>query len=469
MNIRKKLFLIPIISCLFSFSSVFAWWIDHFEVKFTPESAKVWESLDLYIEAVDKNNVSVTDYEWTVLIFSESDPEAELPIALEENTYTFLASDQWKIIFENSVKFLEKWTQNIHVYDFQDETVFGIAEAEITKEEVDANINIDIISPENNLTIWENKIKISWSSNKNHQIKIILNQSTDFLTTTNDDWIYEKEITDLEEWENSFKAQVLDWDWKVVWESEEIKIKVEWNTISLKNIKTTPEEIISEWAFEVEIIATPGLSEVSTIINDVITIFEEKSEWTYIAKIYAPKEEWSYKIDVILKDELWHENKELWAWSIKVIALKAPKEVDKNTSTWTVTTQEIEKEINKDTNEKKTLEIKWLKLVELKTRSILTWNEVNWAKSYNVYKKLIDWELELIENVEEARFEIAITWDEVKYDYFAVKAISETEEWEIYEWDLSEATKVKTWPELIILLLISLFIWWLFIIKQKRA
>jgi hypothetical protein len=29
-----------------------------------------------------------------VLIFSESDPEAELPTTLEENTYTFKASDQ---------------------------------------------------------------------------------------------------------------------------------------------------------------------------------------------------------------------------------------------------------------------------------------------------------------------------------------------------------------------------------------
>jgi len=43
-----------------------------------------------------------------VLIFSESDPEAELPILLEENTYTFKSVDQGKIVFENAIKFFKE-------------------------------------------------------------------------------------------------------------------------------------------------------------------------------------------------------------------------------------------------------------------------------------------------------------------------------------------------------------------------
>jgi len=121
-------------------------------------------------------------------------------------------------------------------------------------------------------------------------------------------------------------------------------------------------------------------------------------------------------------------------------------------------------------NDKKDLKITWLKLVELKTKSILTWDNIDWAKSYNVYKKLENENLELIVNVLEPKFEIEITWDEVKYDYFAVKALAETSSWEIYEWDLSEATKIKTGPEMLILLLISIFSAWLYLVsKQKRA
>jgi hypothetical protein len=40
----------------------------------------------------------------------------------------------------------------------------------------------------------------------------------------------------------------------------------------------------------------------------------------------------------------------------------------------------------------------------------------------------------------------------------------------LYEWSLSDATKVKTGPEMIILLLLSLFLGWLvFIVKYNRA
>jgi len=48
----------------------------------------------MIIEAVDKNNSIVNDYKGMILIFSESDPEAQLPIILQENTYTFKSSDQ---------------------------------------------------------------------------------------------------------------------------------------------------------------------------------------------------------------------------------------------------------------------------------------------------------------------------------------------------------------------------------------
>ena len=48
--------------------------------------------------------------------------------------------------------------------------------------------------------------------------------------------------------------------------------------------------------------------------------------------------------------------------------------------------------------------------------------------------------------------------------------MAESEEGVIYEWDLSEATKIKTWPELLILLLISLFVWGIYIAyKQKKV
>lgn len=458
----KKIALAMFSYSILSFSTVFAAWIDHFEVKLNPETADVNEALDLSIKAVDKNNVVIDNYDWTILIFSESDPEAELPSKVKDNTYTYLSSDQWVIKFENAVKFKAAWIQNIHVYDLNDDTVSWIAEVTINEAKVIQNLDIEITSPENWLIIWEKKIWISWTTKKNHKVKIILNGKNEFDTTSNNDWSYEYELKDLLDWDNVIKAQVLDSDLNVVWESKEVNIKVDSDNLNIKNIKVTPESVEPENSFEVKIVTNPKLSNVEIILNDVITKLEETTDWIYSAKVYAPKEPGTYKIDVKIKDELGHEKTLLWSSSIIVKKLELAAAVDKE-----IKKSIIEKPIN---NSKKDLTIKWLKLVELKSKSILTWNPVEWAESYNIYKKSNNWNLELITNVKTTKFEVLFWKKEVKYDYFAVKAVSKTDNWEIYEWSLSNATKVKTGPEIIILFLLSLFIGWIIlIIKQRKA
>lgn len=461
-NIKKWL-LAFFASALLINTWVYAAGIDHFEVEFTPNKAKVWESMDLTIEAVDKNNETILDYDGTILIFSESDPEAELPSALEENTYTFSVADQWKIKFENSVKFKSPGTQNIHIYDLNDDTVFGIAEAEITQKEVIKNIDISIVSPETGLTIWSNSISVSWTTQKNYQVKIIVNGSDEYNTTSNNDGIFEKAVEDLSDGDNVIEAQVIDADDNVVWESTKVNIRVDKSSLDIKSVKVTPESVEVENSYEVEVVSNQGLSEVNVIVDDVLTLLEETKPWVYAAKMTAPSTAGTFKVDVQIKDELWHEETELWAASITVTeapeleSAEEPEVIE--TATW-----EVEEPEEVD------LTITWLKLVELKTKSILTWDAIEEAESYNVYKKVEDEMLELVQNVSEPKFEVEIEWDEIKYDYFAVKAVAKTASWEIYEWDLSAATKVKTWPELVILLILSLLIWGTFLyIQQKRA
>ncbi|MDD3794081.1 MAG: hypothetical protein PHI37_04670 [Candidatus Gracilibacteria bacterium] len=454
MNLYKKIVLL-FITYLFSITGVMAASVDNFKITLSPNTAKVGEALDLTIEAVDKNNVVANDYNGMILIFSESDPEAQLPIILEENTYTFKSSDQGKVVFENAVKFLKEGTQNIHVYDFNDDTIFGIGEVTITKNDSIENANIEIISPENGLTIGVNKIKISGTTEKNHQVKIIVNGKNELNTTTNNEGIYEKEVTNLVEGENIFLAKVLNANGEIIGESKEVKIIVEKANLNLTNVKVTPSEVDSEGQFDIEVTTTPSLRDVSSVVNDVITKLEETKSGVYTAKLFAPKEEGIYKIDLILKDELGSEQKELGVASIKVnkIVLNAAEPVKLDSK-----------------EEKDDLKITGLKLIELKSKSILTWDKLEKAKSYNVYKKLEDGNLELIVNVAEPKFEIDITGDEVKYEYFAVKAMAETGSGEIYEGDLSEATKIQTGPELLILLIVSIFAAGLYLVsKQKRA
>lgn len=457
MKLPKRIILFFLVLFLSWISWVFAWWIDHFEVEFTPNKAKVNESMDLTIEAVDKNNETVLDYEWTILIFSESDPEAELPSDLEENTYTFTPEDQWKIKFENSVKFQAPWLQNIHIYDLNDDTVFWIAEATISEEEQLKNIDIEIVSPENGLTLWKSTISVSGTTQKNHQVVIILNWDKEFTTTSNSDWIFEKEITDLLDWSSVIEAKVLDADWNTVWTSDEVKIKVELNNLAIKNVKLDPASVEPEEEFGIEVIANQWLTTVEIIINDVITQLEETKSWVYTWRGFAPKEIWMYWADVKIQDQLGHKKTELWAANLDV-SVKMTAWWDDNNSWWD------------DNNWERDLTITWLKLVELKTKSILTWDEIEDIEWYNIYKKLDNWNIEHIQKVDTAKFVVDIDFDEeLTYEYFAVKAIAKNNKWEIYEWSLSDATKIKTWPEVIILLILSLLVGWFIFMKTRKT
>lgn len=463
MTLAKKLIFWFFAFVLFGYTSVFAAGIHQFNVTLSSEAVQAGESLDLIIQAVDKNNEVVSDYNGTILIFSESDPEAELPSALEENTYTFSAADQGMVKFENAVSFKKSGKQDLYVYDLDDETVMGVAETEVAKEVTPTTAEIELISPEAGLTIGQDKISVSGQTSKNHQVKIILNAETEIETTSNSEGIFEKEVESLKQGENTFQAKVLNADNEVIGSSEIVKIKVEAKAPELKGMTVTPKEVKSEEEYTVELVADKGLVEVKVIVNDVITSLEETKEGVYTATLVAPKveetESETFKIDLIMKSELGNEQKEIGAESILVKAI--PKEAPKDPE------PKVEPKV---VDEKIDLTIKNLKVTTLKTKSVLTWDEITGAESYTIYKQIEGTEPELIETVSEPKYEIDIIGEEMKYDFFAVKASAKTASGEVYTGVQSDFTKVQTGPEMIILLLISLLAGgFFFASRQKQA
>lgn len=463
MTLAKKLIFWFFAFVLFGYTSVFAAGIHQFNVTLSSEAVQAGESLDLIIQAVDKNNEVVSDYNGTILIFSESDPEAELPSALEENTYTFSAADQGMVKFENAVSFKKSGKQDLYVYDLDDETVMGVAETEVAKEVTPTTAEIELISPEAGLTIGQDKISVSGQTSKNHQVKIILNAETEIETTSNSEGIFEKEVESLKQGENTFQAKVLNADNEVIGSSEIVKIKVEAKAPELKGMTVTPKEVKSEEEYTVELVADKGLVEVKVIVNDVITSLEETKEGVYTATLVAPKveetESETFKIDLIMKSELGNEQKEIGAESILVKAI--PKEAPKDPE------PKVEPKV---VDEKIDLTIKNLKVTTLKTKSVLTWDEIKGAESYTIYKQIEGTEPELIETVSEPKYEIDIIGEEMKYDFFAVKASAKTASGEVYTGVQSDFTKVQTGPEMIILLLISLLAGgFFFASRQKQA
>lgn len=469
----KKLLKITLsLLMVFNLSVVSAWTIDYFKVDFNKDSSWVWEALDLTITALDKNDEVVTDYTGNVFGFSETDDEVELPEELSHDEwYSFKLSDQWVKKFENWIKFNNTWEQSISLYDADDyENVTWKWEINIIKSDnKEKKVKIEIITPESNTTLPENKLKVSGSTTKNHQVRITLNNKEDFITTSNTDWIFEKEVEWLNTWQNLIKAFTIDADENIIWESNEVIINIDDSKPKFKKIILSPlsesGSVEENTNIEVKVFANVWLKSVKLLFNDWVIELSETEKWVYTWWFKTPWEEKVFPIDVIMTDELWHTTTEKKAIEIDVFLVET-NSAEEKIVTW-IEIEEVDVE-----EDAPNLKIEWLKLVKLKSKSILSWKKLEDAKSYDVFKKNeSSWDFEFLKNVVDPKFEIEITWEDIKYQYFAVKAKTETSSWEVITWSLSEATKIQTWPtEIVLILLLSLVLWFFFmIVRRKRA
>jgi len=469
----KKIIKLLFIILIFWINHVFAATVDHFDITLWTEETSVNKAVDLTIEAKDKNWNTVKDYVWTILLLSETDPKAELPKDIKDNAYTFSSSDQWKVKFENALIFKTVWKQEINVFDLSDENILWVWEINVTGETSTDNISISIISPEDWIIIWTNYINVSWKTQKNHKVIIKINWTNVKTTTSDDNGNFEEKIENLEHWNSTISADILNSDDEVVWTSNEVKITINSDNPEFNSIKITPSlKVEPETIIWIEVNATAWLKEVSVIINDEIIKLTESGDWVYKWQTSAPKDEWEYNVNVKLINELGNQTTKIPATKLTIIPLNLDAWTDEIvvdilpdiTETWATdtTVQPIRKKIYKIAN---------LELTKLKDRSILRWSPISEAESYNIYKQL-EWnKLVLVDNVKEPRYEVMIVWKEVKYEDFVVEPVVRDENWELIKWEISDVTKIQTWPELIILLILSLFIWFLFsnkILKNKN-
>ncbi len=86
-------------------------------------------------------------------MFSESDKEATFPNDLSENSYKFTTANEGSVKFENAVQFKKVGVQDVYVYDLIQEDALGIAEVTISEADAVKNIDIEILSPENGVTV----------------------------------------------------------------------------------------------------------------------------------------------------------------------------------------------------------------------------------------------------------------------------------------------------------------------------
>lgn len=469
-------FLLSIIFIL-SFNYSYAATVDHFDVKLSSEETTINKAVDMTIEAKDSNWNTIKDYRWTILILSETDPKAEFPKEVTDNSYTFKETDQWKVKFENALIFKNMWKQQVNVFDFNNEEVVWQAEINIIDEWSEDQIQISIISPTEWIILTNNYLELSWKTKKNHQVVIKLTwEKTDRTIKVNsdDEWMFTKKLENLEDWNYTVKASVLNTDNKEAWVTNEIKITLKTKKPEYNSLKITPIEIYTWSKMNIELKASKWLKEVKATIDDNAIVLKEIKDWVYTWSTTAPAKVWEYDVDIKLVDEIWNELIKKLPKELEVLPnlnVNCDPEIDETCKV----ACDPEVDLNCDPNtktvitKKKIYKINNLHLTRLKTKSVLTWEPINEAISYNIYKQL-EWNrLVLVDNVRIPTYEVPITWKKMTYDYYVVEPVINNWNWQTIKWQLSEVTEIQTWPkELLIIVFLSFLIWLLILVFRNK-
>ena len=101
--------------------------------------------------------------------------------------------------FENAVKFKSAGKQSVHVYDLNDDTMMGMAEATIAASNATTTEDISIVSPESGITVATNKVTVSGTTKKNHRVIVQVNSKDELSTTSNSDGAFSQDVSDLKD------------------------------------------------------------------------------------------------------------------------------------------------------------------------------------------------------------------------------------------------------------------------------
>ncbi len=472
----KKIFKILILSfiLLFSFkANVFAEVVS-FKVILDPTTIEAWQAVDITIKAIDENGDIDKNYTWTIGLVEwiNTTPWEVDFFGFADSvypSYTFTSSDEWVKKFENSIKFLKPWNKAIAVASedvSNDDWPTWEADITVTWWGVTTE-EISITSPSNNETIWKNSVKILWEAKKNYKVKIKLNDNKTYSVVADSSGIFNKELTELPDWTNIIQALLLDGDENIIGKSKKITFEVNSVPPISRGFTIDPEDNIKSWdTINVEVLTQPDM-EVSITVDDAVYSLTEDMEWKHIWNFPAPDKAWDYPIDLEISDDMWNKNEQKAAKTITVIWEKVI-EKEKEPVKKKEKIKKEEKAVTKTWACEET-KISWLKLTELKTKSILSWDKVEDATGYRVFKK--DWEaFNLIENIKENRYTIFIKEaKEITYEDFAIKAICKKEWKEIDSKEYSDVTKIQTWPtETVLFILFSLLLSGLYFIFFRK-
>lgn len=199
------------------------WMIADLDVSIEKDTADMNETLDMTIRALDADGNVVDDHVWSVLMVIEGGGWFESVEFPSDWIYDFTLEDQWEVIFTKWLTFLESWEFTILVEDLMDPNISWTAQINISGWWSEYQFDVDIYSPANWGTETSSSINVIWETNAPNTIyEVFIDWEMVKEDITDENWAINTYIQNTYEWNVSMIVKLLDLDWNVVWESDEI-------------------------------------------------------------------------------------------------------------------------------------------------------------------------------------------------------------------------------------------------------
>lgn len=486
--------------------------IDHFYIETRPENVVVNEAIDIIVKALDAWWDVVTDYETELVFLTiEWWEEEDYELANEtlsftpENQWEIIVSKDLKfnkpwvytIKVEDIVSDSYFWEVDV-VVSWEDDW--------------ESDYTLDVLTPTNWEELRWSIDVYAESNMPNNWYEIYLNWEKVVEDLTDENWSITTIIDWLQSWENTLYIALIDITWEEIYRSDDITLYWKETTWELyKTIEFIPSNTVNNWDNVTVIVRTdPTVNWVELTVDQYWTnLMDSIWEWEFSFDMVA-EIVWTFPVSLNLVVE-WINNEYSNVDTLTVVDNISIKEVkyqrlewDKLDLEWNYTwnpakfrvvywveENQMNNEIVVDVAEAQleeidnintyylqvfpldendivnwtesaliviepnqmwsaTCKVEWIKIKTMQEwdSHYLTWEPVDWADKYVVYKSNTKasqlWDMEKVWETTETKFQYPFDAEaeEDMYEYYWVEA--ECSDWSNLQVD--EIKKVKVWP-----------------------
>lgn len=269
-----------------------------------PTTAKVGEAIDITVRAIDKDHKVVTSYRGSIIFNTDNIGDV---IPAPGKTVAFIADDNGEKKFSKGVIFKKSGKQKIFVNDVSDD-IMGEATIMVEAWTVTPTTNdqtVTITTPGKDTKIVGDMVTVSGNTRKNSKINIKLNGKDIGPVVSDDTWLFYKTITGLSQDSNTITADLVDGAGTIIASSSEVRFTRATDSSSTYGVTISPASTVEASSpIVITVDATPGLSELTILLDGSILTTKETGSGKYTINTVAPKKAGTYTLPITQKDSL---------------------------------------------------------------------------------------------------------------------------------------------------------------------